>query len=84
MRSRQQICLVNLDPEHDAPLGIKLQGTKSKKATGRILTADAMNAHNTFEAPDKVAPTDFAEASIRDGKLTLTPPSKSVVTLVLR
>ena len=27
--------------------------------SGRVLTADTMTAHNTFDAPDTVVPTEF-------------------------
>jgi alpha-N-arabinofuranosidase len=48
-----------------------------------VLTADAMNAMNTFEAGDKVKPTAFNGFTYNDGVLTVTMPSKSVVVLEL-
>jgi alpha-N-arabinofuranosidase len=43
-----------------------------------------MGAHNTFERPDAVQPTDFGGASLSGGTLTVELPSKSVVLLELR
>ena len=56
--------------------------------TGRVLTADAINAHNTFERPDVVRPVPFEGAKldgpIADGHtLSAQLPSKSVLMLEL-
>jgi alpha-N-arabinofuranosidase len=51
--------------------------------TGRILTAPAMNAHNTFDAPETVKPSAFDGAKLEGGKLTVVLPAKSVVVLEL-
>jgi alpha-N-arabinofuranosidase len=56
---------------------------KAGKVTGRILTADKLDAHNTFDAPDAVKPADFADAKIENDKLTVTLPAHSVVMLTL-
>jgi alpha-N-arabinofuranosidase len=60
-----------------------LAGVSAKGVTGRILTAAAMNAHNTFAAPAAVQPTAFTGAKFANGQLTLTLPAKSVVVLSL-
>jgi alpha-L-arabinofuranosidase len=54
-----------------------------KAAKGRVLTAPAMSAHNTFAAPDAVKPAAFTNASIKGDVLTATLPSKAVVVLDL-
>ncbi len=38
------LSLVNLDPNHPADVSAKLKGFRAGNITGRILTADAMNA----------------------------------------
>ena len=60
---------------------MKCVGMKVKTVTGRVLTADAMNAHNTFERPETVKAADFSAFQIGDEKLTVHLPSKSVVVL---
>ena len=45
------VALTNLDPNSSARLTIRLEGVKPRAVTGQILTADAMNAINTFEKP---------------------------------
>jgi alpha-N-arabinofuranosidase len=51
--------------------------------SGRILTAAAMTAHNTFEAPHTVEPAPFAGASVVGGQLSVALPPLSVVILDL-
>jgi alpha-N-arabinofuranosidase len=58
-------------------------GESYKKVIGEVLTSDAMNAMNTFEAGDKVKPAVFDGFTYKDGVLTVIMPSKSVVVLEL-
>ena len=48
-----------------------------------MLTADAIDAHNTFDAPETVRPQAFDDARLADGKLSATLPAKSLVVLTL-
>lgn len=75
------ISICNLNPEAPAELECSFEGFEAKKATGRILTAEVMNAHNTFEKPDAVRPAEFWGIEIKDSKILATIPSKSVVVL---
>src|SRR5512143_2326472 len=43
------LSLANTSPAQSVTLTVKLAGVASKAVTGRVLTAPAMNAHNTFE-----------------------------------
>jgi alpha-N-arabinofuranosidase len=52
--------------------------------SGRILTATAMNAHNTFDDPAGVRPGPFRGARLIGGRLVIDLPAKSVVALELR
>lgn len=47
----------------------------------RILKADAVDAINTFDNPDRVSPQQFDDYSLEDNQLTLRLPSKSVIVL---
>lgn len=78
---RIHISICNLNPEAPAELECSLEGFKVQKVTGRVLTADVMNAHNTFEEPDAVRPAEFKGMEVKDGKILATIPSKSVVVL---
>ncbi len=75
------ITLCNLDPKNSAQLVCELQGTGAKKISGRVLTADVMTAHNTFDKPEVVKPAAFDNYKLRGNTLTVTLPAKSVVLL---
>jgi alpha-N-arabinofuranosidase len=68
--------LVNLDPNQAIPVTATIAGV--------ILTAPAMDAHNTFENPYSVYATPFTGASLSGGVLSLTLPAKAVVVLMLQ
>jgi len=65
------------------PVSVALTGAVASHVRGEILTAPAMDARNTFDAPDAVHPTAFTGASLAGGTLTATLPAKSVVVLTL-
>jgi alpha-N-arabinofuranosidase len=74
----------NLTVDREIDLSCTLRGVEASGVDGRILTADRMNAINTFDAPEVVSPVAFAGASLgEDGKLSMKLPAKSVVVLEL-
>jgi len=77
------ISLANLNPNKAITLTCPLIGDSFKKVTGEILTANDMNSFNSFETPDKVKPVSFSGFTLKDGILSVTMPSKSVVVLEL-
>jgi alpha-N-arabinofuranosidase len=78
------LTLANLDPNWPRIVETTLAGAQFTSVAGRVLTADAMNAHNTFEEPDAVSPAPFDSFGLEDGILTVHVPPKSVVSLVVR
>ena len=79
------LSLTNADPNQAQTLTVRLHGLerKSGAVTGRILTADTVNAHNRFDAPAVVAPVAFTGATINGDRLTIELPAKSVVVVEL-
>jgi alpha-N-arabinofuranosidase len=75
------ISLCNLDAKAPVELACELRGAQTTKASGRILTAEVITAHNTFENPEVIRPTDFGDFRIAGGLLTVKLPAKSVVVL---
>ena len=72
--------LVNVDPVHAVAVVAKLDGISAGSAvTARVLTAGAVNAHNTFERPTEVKPGPFAGAVMEPGLLKVVLPPKSIV-----
>jgi alpha-N-arabinofuranosidase len=82
--SAVHLSLANSSPTQVATLTVKLAGLAAKSAAGRILTAAAMNAHNTFDAPNAVQPAAFNGATVKGDTLELKLPAKSVVVLALK
>jgi alpha-N-arabinofuranosidase len=62
---------------------VRLTGLTAKSVSGRVLTAPAMNTHNTFDAPGAVQPAPFAGATLKGDVLEVKLPAKSVVVLTL-
>src|SRR3712207_7756746 len=46
----------NLDPQNAAEIEPQVDGRRPRAAAGEVLTAPNVNAHNTFAAPNTVAP----------------------------
>ncbi|MFP5392055.1 MAG: alpha-L-arabinofuranosidase C-terminal domain-containing protein [Gammaproteobacteria bacterium] len=61
---------------------MKANGAKVSGATGRVLTAEAMDAHNTFANPRAIPPVAYAAKAV-DGQLNLSLPAKSVAVVVV-
>jgi alpha-N-arabinofuranosidase len=78
------VALVNLDPNRPARLNLRLAGLNARAVSGQVLTAAAMNSHNTFDQPDAVRPVTFNGARLAGDRLDVSLPSKSVVVLALR
>lgn len=78
---RLHIGLVNVDPNHAITVTAKLAGVSAASVAGRVLTAPAIHAHNTFEQSTAVKPAAFSGATIESGALKVALPAKSVVML---
>ena len=70
------LALVNTDPQRSAEVALG----EGRTATGRVLTAGSITAHNTFDNPNAVAPRPYSARAGRDG-LKLTLPARSVVVV---
>jgi alpha-N-arabinofuranosidase len=78
------VTFCNLDLNRPAEVACELQGAKANQLSGRVLTAPEMNAHNTFDNPNAVAPVEFlAFKSTADG-FSATLPPKSVVLVAVK
>jgi alpha-N-arabinofuranosidase len=77
------LSLVNLDANRPAQISVSVP-SGSSVVGARILTAPALNAHNTFDQPDAVKPVAFDRASVQGETLTANLPSKSVVVIELQ
>ena len=80
---RIHVSLVNTNPHDAITITCKLAGASAKAVSGRVLTAPAVDSHNTFAAPHVVQPAAFNGASLTGDTLTVALPPKSVVALEL-
>jgi alpha-N-arabinofuranosidase len=78
------VSLVNIDAKKSQEVEISFFGSQYKNVTGRIITSAALQDHNTFENPDKVRPTVFKDAQLKDSILKMKLPPFSVVVLELK
>jgi len=77
-----ELAFVNLDPVRGARISATLPGTEIRRASGRLLTADAMDAHNSFDQPNAVVPAPL-DPKLSGHKLTFELPPKSVAVLTV-
>ena len=82
--SAVHLSLANTSPAQAVTLTVRLAGVTPKSVAGRILTAPAIDAHNTFEAPNAVQPAAFSGAPVDGDTLAVKLPAKSVVVLALK
>lgn len=80
---RLHLSLANLDPQRAAPVLARFHGFTPARASGRVLTADAINAHNTFDQPRTVEPRALTGLAVAAGELQVTLPPKCVAILEL-
>jgi alpha-N-arabinofuranosidase len=77
------LSLVNPDPRQSAAFQFAISGMRVAAARGEVLTAKAIDAHNSFAAPETVKPQPYT-ALASGGQLQLTLPAKSVVVVALQ
>jgi len=75
------ISLVNIHATEDQKVQIALRGMTAKQISGRILTANKLQAYNTFDTPNRVQVDNFKGADLDGENVLLTIPAFSVVVL---
>jgi alpha-L-arabinofuranosidase len=81
---RLLVTMCNVDPHREAAVECDMWGAEISEATGTILTADRMQAHNTFEQPGSVMPAPFDIDRQTLTSIRLVLPPMSVVALRVR
>ncbi|SFV09035.1 alpha-N-arabinofuranosidase [Pseudoduganella namucuonensis] len=82
MDGKLYLSLVNANPKEAVAVAVSVAGVVAKAANGSVLTASAMDAHNSVASPGSVAPAPFT-ARGGQGKLLLTLKAKSVTVLAI-
>jgi alpha-N-arabinofuranosidase len=76
------VSLTNIDAEAAREVSIEVRGSPIGKASGRLLTAPAINTHNTFEDPEAVKPRDFRDfKTLGSTVMTVECPARSFIVL---
>ncbi|MNO25529.1 Intracellular exo-alpha-L-arabinofuranosidase 2 [compost metagenome] len=77
------ISVCNLHHALSADVSCDIDGYKGHEVSGQLLTHSSLNACNTFDRPEEIAPVKFTNVSLIDGKLDFVLPPASVVVLKL-
>jgi alpha-N-arabinofuranosidase len=78
------ITVCNLDAQKPAEFVCNLEGAKVNRVSGRVLTAETMNARNTFDEPEAVKPVALDGFTVQDGTIKGTLPARSVSVLTVQ
>jgi len=82
--SRVFLTVCNLDPRNGAEVACVIRGVRASEVEGRVLTADALDAHNTFDKPEAIRPVAFTRARFEGQTLRIDLPAKSLVALRIK
>lgn len=78
------VTMTNLSASDTTQVSVALHGLDSPKLAARLLTGDAMNSHNTFDAPTTVQPVDFDGCSPTRNGFDVEVPPRSVLAVSAR
>ncbi len=74
----------NCSPNETQIVSVAMDNLKIKSANGEILTSQHVYDINSFDQPNVVKPAKYTGAKVKDGKLSLTLPPYSMVTLEVK
>ena len=78
------VSLSNISLKDAQSIAIKLDGERRiKNVKASILQAGNISDFNSFEKPNKIAPTPFAKATVKNNLLRVNIPPKSIIVLKL-
>ena len=81
--NKVHVSIVNAHARDSFELTCDLQDLDVDAATGRILTSETLDAHNTFDAPKNLQPITFDGAAVVEGQLKVHVPPRAVIVLQL-
>ena len=74
------LALTNVDPREPATMAVSIPGVTARSASGEVLTAAAVDSHNSFDRPNTVRPAPY-RGSISNGRLHFDLPAKSIAVV---
>jgi len=75
------LTLCNLAPEEETEVNVGFGGKDIGELSAEALTAGEMDAHNTFEEPERIKPVEFENMKVMESDLNISLPPKSVVVV---
>lgn len=78
------ISLVNIHARESQQVIVNIQNSNFSTVTGKILTSEKLQDHNSFDNPDKIKPEIFNDAELKGNTLIVSLPPFSVVMLELK
>jgi alpha-N-arabinofuranosidase len=75
--------VANLAPREPVEIALTVAGGTVRGASAQVLTAPAMNSHNTFATPRAVEPTRFDDLEVERDTLRFTLPAKAIVMIAV-
>lgn len=78
------VTLTNTDLENDAEITVAIAADGKPDVAGEILTSRNIGDYNSFENSEVVKPVQFKDFKVKDGKITVKMPAKSIVSLSIR
>jgi alpha-N-arabinofuranosidase len=85
-RQGDRLLVTLVNPQLGRPLEVAVtlrDGGEAREATATVLTHDDCHAHNTFDAPEVLAPRPMS-VTVRGRSFTVTVPAQSVTALSMR
>lgn len=76
------VTLSHTHPEQPTELEVQVLGGRVSQAEAVFLSADDIHAHNTFENPERVKPSEPQAVRIDGNSLRLTAPAASVIRIM--
>ncbi len=79
------VSIVNVGLDKDVDVECDIRGVETKKVVeAQIVTARDIHDCNTFDEPEKITLESFDKCTLKNGKLSLKVPAKSVITVAIK
>lgn len=77
------ISICNTSKDQSQNVTIQFSHRLNKPIYAKVLHADELDAHNTFEDPNKVALKDFKQYQLKEQEIEVDLDDKSIVTIII-
>jgi len=78
------ISLANVSIDKAQAVEFDIEGMAAKSVSGRILSAKTVTDYNDFDHPETVKPVIFKDMKLKNNKVKVNIPSKSIVVLEVK